>query len=339
MAADNKTIDHGRTRNQPMKPQKPLKREFIVGDEWLYYKFYTGPKTADFILTEIIKPETEALLSRKIIDHWFFIRYADPQLHTRVRFHIAAPQSLGVVIQRIRSLLIPIVEQNLVWKVQLDTYQREVERYGSNSMELAEQWFFHDSQMVVNMLALIEGDEGEQIRWQFALRAVDSLLEDFRFDMEQKFELITVLRENYGREHGMNRNLKDQLEKKFRAHRSVIDELMARSSDAVSEMLPLFKLLEQKSAAVQPLAEEILSLHRKRKLQVHLNDLMGSYSHMMVNRLFKSKQRTHEMVLYDFLHRYYKSEIARRKYSKINLQKKKKSAQGAGTSGAGFRNT
>jgi len=51
---------------------------------------------------------------------------------------------------------------------------------------------------------------------------------------------------------------------------------------------------------------------------------MASYSHMMVNRLFKSKQRLHEMVLYDFLHRYYKSEIARQKYAGINREKKKK---------------
>lgn len=315
---------NNKNTNENQAHPQPFKRTFIVGDEWLYYKFYTGPKTADVILTEMIKPVTEELLSQKIIDSWFFIRYADPQLHTRVRFHVSDPKNIAPIIQVIRSHSTPYFEKNLVWKIQVDTYQREVERYGINSMELSEKWFFYDSKMIVDMLSMIEGDEGERIRWLFGLRAVDTMLDDFDFDMERKFDLVTILRENFGREHGMNRNLKEQMEKKFRNDRVVINELMNRSKDQVSEMLPLFQFLAQKSAAVQPIAEQILTLNKNNQLGMPLNDLMASYSHMMVNRLFKSKQRTHEMVLYDFLHRYYKSEIARKKYSKINIKKKKK---------------
>ena len=89
-------------------------------------------------------------------------------------------------------------------------------------------------------------------------------------------------------------------------------------------MLPLFQMLDQKSSSLKPLSEEILKLEKDSQLEMPLNDLMASYSHMLINRLFKSKQRTHELVLYDFLHRYYKSEIARRKYSKLNAQKAQK---------------
>ncbi len=39
---------------------------------------------------------------------------------------------------------------------------------------------------------------------------------------------------------------------------------------------------------------------------------------MTMNRIFKSKQRVHEMVIYDFLYRYYSSNIAKMKYSKVN---------------------
>ena len=41
-------------------------RTFITGSEWLYYKFYTGPKTADLILTNLIKPVSETLLEEGI---------------------------------------------------------------------------------------------------------------------------------------------------------------------------------------------------------------------------------------------------------------------------------
>jgi len=314
------------TNTNQTQPQ-PLKRTFIPGDQWLYYKFYSGPKTADVILTETIKPLTEEFLSHNLIDHWFFIRYSDPGLHIRVRFHVLNPANILPIIQAIRDGVNPYVELNLIWKIQLDTYQREVERYGVNSMEVGEKIFYYDSKMIVDMLSLIEGDEGERIRWLFGLRAVDTMLDDFRYEMEQKYDLVTMLRENFGREHGMNKSLKDQMEKKFRDSRAEINELLDRKTDQVSEMLPLFQLLDQKSAAVRPHVEEILKLIENNKLQMTLNDLMASYSHMMINRLFKSKQRTHEMVLYDFLHRYYKSEIGRRKYAKINKEKKKKAKE------------
>jgi len=313
------------TNQEQMQEQNAaVKRTFIIGDEWLYYKFYTGPKTADLILTEMIKPITEQLLANRLIDYWFFIRYADPKLHTRVRFHIPDPNNMTPVIQAVRSSIAWFIQHNLVAKIQVDTYEREVERYGSNSMDLAEKIFFYDSKMIIDMLSLIEGDEGERIRWLFALRAVESMLEDFQFDIQQRFDQVTMLRENFGREFNMNRGLKDQMEKKFRANRAQINELMDHSNDEVSEMYPLFQLLTQKSAAVAPLAKEILDLNQDSRLQMPLNELLASYSHMMINRLFKSKQRLHELVVYDFLHRYYKSEIARQKYANINLEKKKK---------------
>lgn len=310
--------------NQKNQPGPQPQRTFIIGDQWLYYKFYTGPKTADILLTRMVKPLAEQLLTAGDIDKWFFIRYADPKLHTRVRFHIKSPPSLLKVVQAVSTLSKPFIQEDLIWKIQVDSYQREIERYGSRSMELAETLFFYDSQMIVDMLDMIEGDEGERVRWLFGLRAVDTMLEDFKYSMEEKHDLVTRLRENFGREFNMNRSLKEQMEKKFRTDRKVITDLLNHTDDEESEMFPLFELLERKSKALQPLAPEVLKLYNNREPNpFFLNDLMASYSHMMVNRLFKSKQRLHELVLYDFLHRYYKSEIARRKYSKINLEKKK----------------
>jgi len=47
------------------------------------------------------------------------------------------------------------------------------------------------------MLDMIEGDEGERVRWLFGLRAIDSLLADFLYPMEEKYELVTRLREKF----------------------------------------------------------------------------------------------------------------------------------------------
>lgn len=321
---ENTNLNQNQEQSQVPSPEgQPIKRTFMIGDEWLYYKFYSGPKTADMLLAEMIMPMAQQFLDNKLIDRWFFIRYGDPKNHIRVRFHITNPNNFTPVIMTVRNQVSQYIEQSLVWKVMVDTYDREVERYGINSMDLGEEIFFHDSVMIVGMLSMIEGDEGERIRWLFALRAVDAMLQDFGYDMEQRYEQVTRLRENFGREFNMNRQLKEQTEKKFRKDRPQINEVMDPKNDELSEMYPLFQLLRQKSAGVKPAAEKIMAMDKEERLGMPLNDLLASYSHMLINRLFKSKQRLNELVVYDFLHRYYKSEIARQKYAKINAQKGK----------------
>ena len=47
-----------------------------------------------------------------------------------------------------------------------------------------------------------------------------------------------------------------------------------------------------------------------------LNRLMPGYLHMLINRIFVSNQRKTELVIYDYLFRYYESKMAREK--KVN---------------------
>ena len=82
-----------------------LKRTFIIGEEWLYYKIYCGNRTSDTILIDVIKPLTESLLKEKIIDKWFFIRYSDPENHLRVRFHCSNISKLGLIIEKLKEAI------------------------------------------------------------------------------------------------------------------------------------------------------------------------------------------------------------------------------------------
>lgn len=296
-----------------------LIRTFSLGSEWLYYKIYCGVKTADRILTEIIKPLTEHLLEQQLIDSWFFIRYADPDVHLRVRFHFTDLNHIGTVIQLFKNAIAEYELTGLVWKVQTDTYQREMERYGANTMILSEQFFYYDSQCIVNMLDMIDGDEGEEIRWLFAIKAVDVLLTDFNYSMEQKRELMENLKTGFALEFNMNKDLKMQLDKKFRIHREAITKVLNDENDETSDFQPLFELLKHKSESTTPLVKEILTIQQNNQLQLHINDLLASYIHMLLNRLFKNKQRMHEMVIYDFMWRTYHSEIAKQKHLKNQL--------------------
>ncbi|HNW99205.1 MAG TPA: lantibiotic dehydratase [Bacteroidales bacterium] len=292
-----------------------IQRTYTTGDRWLYFKFYMGSKTSDLFLTNIIKPLTEELIQEQIIDKWFFIRYADPKLHIRIRFHGTKENFYSSVIAKLHEYNSDFINMNLTWKVQTDTYNRELERYGYNSIDLAESLFFHDSSMIVKMLDMIEGDQGETYRWLFCVRAIDTLLDDFKFDMMQKKELLHLLSEGFNREFNMNKDAKAHLGQKYRKERSLVNEVLDRSKDEANEMKPLIDYIIEKSNSIKPIVEEILKLKENNTLQVPIDNLMGSYIHMLCNRLFKSKQRLHELVIYTFLLKYYESEIAREKTS------------------------
>lgn len=131
-----------------------IKRSFIPGDTWLYYKFYSGPKTADKLLVEVLQPLMKQLMVKNQIKKWFFIRYADPKEHLRFRCEMTSIESMPVIIDQINQALAPYIDSKLVWKVQMDTYSRELERYGNSSMAVCEELFYHDSEMVSNLVHL-----------------------------------------------------------------------------------------------------------------------------------------------------------------------------------------
>ena len=290
-----------------------MKRTFITGSEWLYYKIYTGPKTADRILTEAIKPVSEELINEGIIDSWFFIRYADPKLHIRVRFHHTESLQLEKTIRLIHDSLAPFVESDLIWKLTNDTYNRELERYGETLIEQIEELFFYDSVMIINILDLIEGDEGEIIRWLIGLRAIDETLDVFGYSEEQKLIYLEKLRDGFGVEFGMNKDLKLQLSSKYRTEKKTIENVMNCLNDNESEMASLFEILQIKRTNILPIATKLITLEKNSSLEIPMDQFMNSYLHMMCNRLFKSKQRLHELVLYDFLCQYYTSQKDRKK--------------------------
>jgi thiopeptide-type bacteriocin biosynthesis protein len=79
--------------------------------------------------------------------------------------------------------------------------------------------------------------------------------------------------------------------------------------------VPISVIFREKSEKIRSISKIILEMEKNNELEIPLNKLLGSYIHMMINRLFRSKQRLSEMVIYDMLRRYYSSLIAKVKNS------------------------
>ncbi|HAS41254.1 MAG TPA: hypothetical protein DCS93_12285 [Microscillaceae bacterium] len=295
---------------------QPITREFPLGSEWFYIKIYCGAKIADQIITQAIKPVADQLLSEQIIEEWFFLRYIDPKNHLRIRFK-GQGMFYAQVIASLHQALDPFVTSGLVSNFHTDTYVREVERYGATTMELSEKLFFHDSEMVAQILSLFEGEEIEEFRWLLALRGADAILADFGLNLSQRCQMMESMKDNFAQDFNFtDKSAKKQLSQKYREARTKIEDIMVETYDNTHPLAAAFDCFHQRSHRWKDVVQDIRAKCEALGEQNKLNTMLPSYIHMMVNRLLRSKQRIHEVVLYDFLFQHYRSAIARAKKQK-----------------------
>ncbi|HYG65340.1 MAG TPA: lantibiotic dehydratase [Thermoanaerobaculia bacterium] len=287
-------------------------RTFAPGSEWLFAKLYTGTSTADRVLVEAVAPVVRQALGSGAADGWFFIRYSDPGWHVRVRFHGDPAALQSQVVPALQEAVAPMLADGRLWQVLYDTYQREVERYGGpEGMPIAERLFQVDSEAVLAILEMIEGDEGTDARWRLALRGADMLLSDLGLQDEAKLAVLGQMRESFGREFGMGKGLRVQLDQKFRAERKSLDALLDPANDETSPLAPGLMVLHRRSQANAPLVAELERLEAEGRLTVSRAQLAPSFVHMHVNRMIRSAARAHELAIYDLLYQLHQSRAAR----------------------------
>ena len=301
------------TRRAPAPPvHNDVERVFPPTSRWLYLQLYTGSATADLVLRDAVSPLVARAMESGAADRWFFIRYNDPQNHLRVRFG-GEPARLREIIDWLPEFLDPLLAEGRIWRWQLDTYEREVERYGGpEGMEIAERIFHADSEAVLSILDDLAGDRGADWRWRVALVGIDRLLADFGFDLPGRRDVLSRLRRSFGNEFAAGAQLTRQLAQRLRETGDELYELLT----AVTPDHPLagsIAALERRSARLTPLVAELRAHESRGELTTRVDQLVTSYIHMFVNRLIRSDARRHELVLYDLLHRLTLSRLARAK--------------------------
>ncbi|HEX8073076.1 MAG TPA: lantibiotic dehydratase [Pyrinomonadaceae bacterium] len=286
---------------------------FPPGSEWLYAKLYTGAATADRVLCDVVRPLVEELTAAGATGRWFFVRYADPEWHLRVRFQGVPARLHADVLPALQAACARALADGRVWRVQLDTYEREVERYGgAEGIELAERIFHADSEAALEIVELLEpGDEGADERWRLALCGMDRLLSDLGFDLAAKCALVKQTRDDFAREFRADKGLFEQLRARHRQERRALEALLAARAEDEHTLAPGLEVLGRRSARLAPVVGELRACAQTGRLARSLSDLAQSFMHMHANRLLRSAQRAQELVIYDLLTRHYESQLAR----------------------------
>ncbi|KAA2239410.1 hypothetical protein F0L74_24725 [Chitinophaga agrisoli] len=309
------------THSRPLFPAtvrtlpEPVKRQFAPGDNWLYLKIYTGNKQAEKILTQQLLPFVKEGRSQGLFEHCFFVRYFDTAAHLRIRFYNSDPAMNGTLHTALANLLQPLIAGGTIRKIQFDTYQRELERYGNNTMSESEQLFGADSLAVLEFLELLQGND-EKYRWLFAMRGIDALLEDFDLSLPERNELMEQIRKGFFQEFGGHAFLLKQLNNQYRDNQQFITAHMNKHKDTDNEIEEIANLLAARSESNAAIIRQIVEKKEKEEIL----SLLPSYIHMFMNRLFIAQQRKCELVVYHFLEKFYRSAIALNKKDKLKLQ-------------------
>ena len=293
----------------PLENLMGTSTSFPFGSNWLYYKLYCGTSMAEKVLVEAVTPIIDKLKELNCIEKWFFIRFNDQDgHHLRLRIKLKNIHDLPEVAKIVTALLNPFQEEKLVWKIQLDTYLPETERYGERIMEETESVFYNDSTCTLRFLDMIEGAEGEKIRWLFALLSIDYFLNDLDFSLDKKLTVLRIAKDAFGNEFNKGVILNKQVNKIFKENQIEIEGLLNRETIG-QEYAPLITILQKRTeknkAPLNKIKEFLLSRDTD---QIKLNNSTIDHLHMICNRILLTKQREHEMVIYDLLHQYYKRQ-------------------------------
>ena len=297
----------------PQATGSSVRRRFPPGSEWLYAKLYTGTGTADQLLDHIVGPLVRSALESGAADAWFFIRYGDPDWHLRLRLHGEPERLSAEVLPQLHAAVAPLLETGQLWRVQLDTYEREVERYGGDrGVELAEQLFAADSEAVLAVLGSLSGDAGLDLRWRLALAGIDLLLEDLGLTLDQRRTLVRRQRQGLGREFAVDGEFRRRVGLRYRAERAGVEALLDPGLDLPASLAPGIETLHRRSLRLAPVVDELRQLARVGRLSTSVPALAAAYAHMHVNRLLRSAHRAQELVLHEMLDRAYSARAGRR---------------------------
>ncbi|MET8543055.1 lantibiotic dehydratase, partial [Kitasatospora sp. NPDC004799] len=284
----------------------------LPGSDWLFAKLYCDPDQQDGLLAGPLRRLCEMAEVSGLARQWFFIRYADPDPHLRLRWkgdHEALTRHLLPEVARLAAAL---TDEGLVSRLVVDTYERELERYGGpQGTDASEQAFCADSRAVLRLLAETapartpppvpsvpsapevpaDGDLAE-----LAAVSTDDLLTGLGLDPEERLRWYT---EQAGQFQGAARRRAGE---DYRVRQKRLRALLGTPQGPALLGGAVPQILAQRRDALAPVGERLSELAAAGHLGTDRDRLLGSYVHLHCNRLLAA-QRPSEGWLLQILQR------------------------------------
>ena len=276
----------GIQRHLPLATQAGIPAVFTErsrppGSEWLFAKLYCPAACEDELIAERLLPMAENAIAAGIADSWFFIRYADPQGHVRLRFHGEAERLSTHLFSQISQWAQEMMDDGICTRLVFDTYDRELERFGGpEGMLLAERIFHADSRFAAELLRVLRSKQWEDGDHRTALFALclDDLFQITGFSAAERLSWYQSQTNENDRDAGMEyRRLKAQLRRAIGEPTSWLSELPF--GDVITAALT------QRAEDLSDTSTRLLRLVDEHQIAIPVAKLFASYAHLHVNRI------------------------------------------------------
>ena len=276
----------------------------------MYIRLYTGPDACEEWLVEILPVLVRELEDKGMINCWFFVKYYDPHYHLRIRFRLLKDEYMSDVVKIIKDSSLHFLSNDLIWKFEIGSYERELERYGEDWIESTEDIFSFDSSFWLGIFSKIRrGEDGEEKRWQAAVYNVHLIFNAFSVEISDRIVLLNKMCDSLFHEMGGGKKLKLMLDEKYRAKREQLDIIFSNPDELKIEGFKSAAELRSKRLTNLSRDNNPVKSNDKGRRMSFVSDII----HMSSNRGFRSKHRLHELVIYSFVKQLYISAEARKR--------------------------
>ncbi|HEV2895951.1 MAG TPA: lantibiotic dehydratase, partial [Actinomycetota bacterium] len=277
---------NGQRRPAPAAPVAREERLRPPGSDWLYLKLYGPREDEDELLAGPVREQAEAAVRDGLASGWYFLRYGDPDPQLRLRFRGPPGRLTDELLPRLCGWAATLVAAGGRDRFAVDTYEREVERYGGpEGMAAAEDLFAADSRCVAALLGRLRDGLGLD-RVGLAVLSTDDLLDALGLDPVRRLEWCTgrvADRRASGAEH--------------RRRKATLRPLLAdpQRLASVPRGREVLDHLAERRTALTPVARRLADLTTADHPLLH--DLVGSFVHLHCNRLLGTDPAAERLVL------------------------------------------
>ncbi|KOT84737.1 hypothetical protein ADK70_22620 [Streptomyces rimosus subsp. pseudoverticillatus] len=254
----------------------------LPGDTWTSLSLYAPAEQHDRIISGPLQELITTCEKQSLTDRWFFIRYADPRPHLRIRLRARTPDTAGRVLPATLEWGRLLIERGLADDLSLTGYAPEIERYGgAAAFDAVEQVFEASSCLTAELIGSVPTGDTPIDLDCLTVVALDSLYTHWGLSLDQRLALIPALA-----------NTDEQAEARaaFRTHRDYLCGLLTPVADdgpqqSRTDRQRLLPVLLAQQPAVAKAAAAVRAAVADDRLWGTESSILTSLAHMQVNRL------------------------------------------------------
>lgn len=253
-------------------------------EDWIYFKIYISQNRVEEFLSYDLMNLSNGLIKKNIIDKIFYIKYGDPKFHIRFRVKLKNSNQLLELLKIMNGFIKEEIKKGIVSDVKVDTYFKEIERYGGEHLiNIAEDVFYVDSLVCMKLINLIEEKQCDLDYITIACINIVQIMESMGISFDQQNILFQSIYDQ--------KKERDLFRKKYKELKNYCNDYndweklkQVKGGDIV------YKIIKDRKEIMKIYWESMNEEDRMGNLTNSKVNILLSIIHMFCNRFLKNRK-------------------------------------------------